>query len=198
MTARGEQLLREELNRLKTVERPRITAAIAEARSHGDLSENAEYDAAKEEQGLCEARIKDIEAKLASANIIDVTKLKGNGAMKVVFGATVTLLDLNTDKEITYKIVGEDEASIENNLISYKTPIAKGLLGKVEGDEVAIKIPKGTVEYEIVEVKYVPQLRPQTELTLNRQRELLCSCGRFLRFRRQKKRWANGGWQQQL
>lgn len=156
MTARGEQLLREELNRLKTVERPRITAAIAEARSHGDLSENAEYDAAKEEQGLCEARIKDIEAKLASANIIDVTKLKGTGALKVVFGATVTLLDFNTDKEITYKIVGEDEASIENNLISYKTPIAKGLLGKVEGDEVAIKIPKGTVEYEIVEVKYVP------------------------------------------
>ena len=119
MTARGEQKLREELERLKTQERPRITAAIAEARSHGDLSENAEYDAAKEEQGLCEARIKDIEAKLASANIIDVTKLKTAGPLKVVFGSTVTLVDVDTDKEITYKIVGEDEADIEHNLRAY-------------------------------------------------------------------------------
>ena len=134
MTARGEQKLREELERLKTQERPRITAAIAEARSHGDLS---------------------IESKLASANIIDVTKLKTAGPLKVVFGSTVTLVDVDTDKEITYKIVGEDEADIEHNLMSYKTPIAKGLLGKVEGDEVSIKIPKGTVTYEITEVKYV-------------------------------------------
>lgn len=155
MTARGEQLLRDELERLKTQERPRITAAIAEARSHGDLSENAEYDAAKEEQGLCEARIKDIEAKLASANIIDVTKLAHNGPLKVVFGSTVTVLDVDTEEEITYKIVGEDEASIENNLMSYKTPIAKGLLGKVAEDEVAIKIPKGTVTYEILKVEYI-------------------------------------------
>lgn len=155
MTARGEQLLRDELDRLKNQERPRITAAIAEARSHGDLSENAEYDAAKEEQGLCEARIKDIEAKLGSANIIDVTKLQTNGPLKVIFGSTVTLVDVDTDEEITYKIVGEDEADIDNNLMSYRTPIAKGLLGKTEGDEVSIKIPKGTVTYEITEVKYV-------------------------------------------
>lgn len=155
MTERGEQLLRSELERLKTKERPRITAAIAEARSHGDLSENAEYDAAKEEQGLCEARIKDIESKLATANIIDVTKLNKTDPLKVVFGCTVTLLDVDSDEEITYKIVGEDEADIENNLMSYKTPIAKGLSGKFEGDEVAIKIPKGTVTYEISEVKYI-------------------------------------------
>lgn len=155
MTARGELLLRDELERLKTQERPRITAAIAEARSHGDLSENAEYDAAKEEQGLCEARIKDIEAKLASANIIDVTKLAKSDPLKVVFGCTVTLLDVDSDDEMTYKIVGEDEADIDNNLMSYKTPIAKGLLGKFEGDEVAIKIPKGTVTYEITEVQYI-------------------------------------------
>lgn len=119
------------------------------------MSENAEYDAAKEEQGLCEARIKDIEAKLASANIIDVTKLAKSDPLKVVFGCTVTLLDVDSDDEITYKIVGEDEADIENNLMSYKTPIAKGLLGKFEGDEVAIKIPKGTVTYEITEVQYI-------------------------------------------
>ena len=156
MTPRGEQLLRAELERLKTVERPKITAAIAEARSHGDLSENAEYDAAKEDQGLCEARIKDIEAKLAGANIIDVTKLKpaSNAPLKVVFGATVTLLDVDTDKEITYKIVGEDEADIENNLMSYKTPIAKCLLGKVIDDEVVINIPRGTVTYAIVDIRY--------------------------------------------
>ena len=147
MTPRGEELLRQELVRLKTVERPRIVAAIAEARSHGDLSENAEYDAAKEEQGMCEARIKDIEGKIASANVIDVTMLKNptGGKLKVIFGSTVTLVDVDTDKEITYKIVGEDEADINSNLISYKTPIAKGLLGKQEEDEIEIKIPKGTI-----------------------------------------------------
>lgn len=157
MTPRGEQLLRKELERLKTVERPRIVAAIAEARSHGDLSENAEYDAAKEEQGLCEARIKDIEAKLATANIIDVTKLKphGNAPAKVVFGCTVTVLDVDKDEEITYKIVGEDEADIKHNLISYKTPIARGFLGKVEDDEVTINIPKGQVTYDILKVEYI-------------------------------------------
>lgn len=156
MTPRGEDLLRKELQRLKTVERPRIVAAIAEARSHGDLSENAEYDAAKEEQGMCEARIKDIEGKLASANVIDVTKLKApSGAHKVIFGATVTVLDVDTEKETTYKIVGEDEADIEANLISYKTPIAKGLLGKAEEDEIEIKIHKGTICYEIVKVEYI-------------------------------------------
>ena len=157
MTPRGEEQLRKELVRLKTVERPRIVAAIAEARSHGDLSENAEYDAAKEEQGLCEARIKDIEAKIASANIIDVTKLKNpnGGRLKIIFGSTVTLVDVDTDKEVTYKIVGEDEADIDANLISYKTPIAKGLLGKQEEDEIEIKIPKGTICYEVVKVEYI-------------------------------------------
>ena len=152
MTPRGEDLLRKELQRLKTVERPRIVAAIAEARSHGDLSENAEYDAAKEEQGMCEARIKDIEGRLASAN---VTKLKTTGTPKVIFGSTVTLVDVDTDKKITYKIVGEDEACIEENLISYMTPIAKGLLGKYEGDEIEIHIPRGTVTYEIDKVEYI-------------------------------------------
>ncbi|MDY6421154.1 MAG: transcription elongation factor GreA [Succinivibrio dextrinosolvens] len=157
MTPRGEELLRQELVRLKTVERPRIVAAIAEARSHGDLSENAEYDAAKEEQGMCEARIKDIEGKIASANVIDVTKLKNptGGKLKVIFGSTVTLVDVDTDKDITYKIVGEDEADINSNLISYKTPIAKGLLGKQEEDEIEIKIPKGTICYEVVKVEYI-------------------------------------------
>ncbi len=157
MTPKGEELLRNELVRLKTVERPRIVAAIAEARSHGDLSENAEYDAAKEEQGMCEARIKDIEAKLASANVIDVTKLKNpqSEKTKIIFGCTVTLVDLDTDKEVVYKIVGEDEADIESNLISYKTPIAKGLLGKFEGDEIEITIPKGTIDYEVVKVEYI-------------------------------------------
>ncbi len=155
MTPRGEELLRKELQRLKTVERPRIVAAIAEARSHGDLSENAEYDAAKEEQGMCEARIKDIEGRLATANVIDVTKLKSGDDLKVIFGATVTLVDVDTDKEITYKIVGEDEADIDANLISYMTPIAKGLLGKLEGDEIEIRIPRGTVTYEIAKVEYI-------------------------------------------
>lgn len=155
MTPRGEELLRKELQRLKTVERPRIVAAIAEARSHGDLSENAEYDAAKEEQGMCEARIKDIEGRLATANVIDVTKLKNGDDCKVIFGATVTLVDVDTDKEITYKIVGEDEADIDANLISYMTPIAKGLLGKLEGDEIEIRIPRGTVTYEIAKVEYI-------------------------------------------
>jgi transcription elongation factor GreA len=154
MTPRGERLLRAELQRLKTVERPRIVAAIAEARSHGDLSENAEYDAAKEEQGMCEARIKDIEAKLSSANIIDVTKLKGSGDPKVVFGATVTVENVDDGKQITYRIVGEDEADISKNLISYKTPIAKGLLGKTVDDEIEIRIPKGTVTYDIIDVVY--------------------------------------------
>ncbi len=157
MTPRGEEQLRAELLRLKTIERPRIVAAIAEARSHGDLSENAEYDAAKEEQGMCEAKIKDIESKIASANVIDVTKLKtpNGGKLKIIFGCTVTLVDVDTDKEVTYKIVGEDEADIDANLISYKTPIAKGLLGKSEEDEIEIKIPKGTICYEVVKVQYI-------------------------------------------
>lgn len=156
MTPRGEQLLRQELQKLKD-ERPRIVAAIAEARSHGDLSENAEYDAAKEEQGMCEARIKAIESKLASATVIDVTKTPrdASGELKVVFGSTVTLCNVDTDEEICYRIVGEDEADMSASLISYKTPIARGLLGKSQNDEVEIRIPRGTVTYEIVKVEYI-------------------------------------------
>ena len=157
VTKEGLDKMKVELEQLETIERPKITQQIAEARDKGDLSENAEYDAAKEEQGLCEARIKDIEGKLASANVIDVSKLKtpNGGKLKVIFGATVTVVDVDTDKETTYRIVGEDEADIQANLISYKTPIAKGLLGKCEEDEIEIKIPKGTICYEIEKVEYI-------------------------------------------
>lgn len=150
--------LKNELEDLRLNKRKEISAKIKEAREQGDLSENAEYDAAKEEQGMCEARIKDIEAKLSSANIIDVTKLKpanSSEKLKIIFGCTVTLVDIDTDKEVVYKIVGEDEADISKNLISYKTPIAKGLLGKHEGDEIDIKIPKGTISYDVVKVEYI-------------------------------------------
>ena len=157
LTYQGLKKLEDELQELKVVRRKEVAAKIKEAREQGDLSENAEYDAAKEEQGLCEARIKDIEGKLASANVIDVSKLKtpNGGKLKVIFGATVTVVDVDTDKETTYRIVGEDEADIQANLISYKTPIAKGLLGKCEEDEIEIKIPKGTICYEIEKVEYI-------------------------------------------
>ena len=157
LTYAGLKKLEEELHDLKVVKRKEVAGKIKEAREQGDLSENAEYDAAKEEQGLCEARIKDIEGKLASANVIDVSKLKtpNGGKLKVIFGATVTVVDVDTDKETTYRIVGEDEADIQANLISYKTPIAKGLLGKCEEDEIEIKIPKGTICYEIEKVEYI-------------------------------------------
>ena len=157
MTREGYESLNAELEHLITVVRKENAERLKEAISLGDISENAEYDAAKEEQGMCEARIKDIEGKLSSANVIDVTKLKSpsSGSNKVIFGATVTLVDVDTDKEVVYKIVGEDEADIDANLISYKTPIAKGLLGKQEGDEIEIKIPKGTICYEVVKVDYV-------------------------------------------
>lgn len=153
MTAKGAQLLREELNHLKSVKRPQIIQAIAEAREHGDLKENAEYHAAREQQGFCEGRIQDIEAKLSVAQIIDVTKMANNG--KVIFGATVTLLNLDTDSEITYRIVGDDEADIKNNLISVNSPIARGLIGKSLDDIVQIHTPAGVVEYEIIEVEYL-------------------------------------------
>lgn len=153
MTAKGAQLLREELNHLKSVKRPQIIQAIAEAREHGDLKENAEYHAAREQQGFCEGRIQDIEAKLSVAQIIDVTKMANNG--KVIFGATVTLLNLDTDSEITYRIVGDDEADIKNNLISVNSPIARGLIGKSLDDIVQIQTPAGVVEYEIIEVEYL-------------------------------------------
>ncbi|WP_340680141.1 transcription elongation factor GreA [Paraglaciecola sp.] len=153
MTAKGAEMLREELQHLKSVKRPQIIKSIAEAREHGDLKENAEYHAAREQQSFCEGRIQDIEGKLSNIQIIDVTKMANNG--KVIFGATVTILNLDTDQEITYKIVGEDEADIKNNLISYSSPIARGLIGKQIDDIVNIQTPKGTIEFEISAVEYI-------------------------------------------
>ena len=153
MTVRGAELLREELQRLKSVERPKVIQAIAEARAHGDLKENAEYHAAKEQQGFIEGRIKEIEGKLSHIQIIDVTTIDAKG--KVVFGATVELIDLQSNKEITYRIVGEDEADISAGLISYTSPIARALIGKSEGDEVTFSAPGGDKHYEIIEVKYI-------------------------------------------
>ena len=153
ITAHGEKQLREELNHLKTVARPNVVKAIAEARAHGDLKENAEYHAAREQQGFIEGRIADIEAKLAAAQVIDVTKLDVQG--KVVFGATVDLLDLETDKEVSYQIVGDDEADLKLNKISVSSPIARALIGKEEGEEVEVQAPGGVKEYEILAVRYV-------------------------------------------
>ena len=152
MTVQGAEALRAELNELKSVKRPAVIQAIAEAREHGDLKENAEYHAAREQQGFIEGRIQDIEAKLSNAQIIDVTKLPNNG--KVIFGATVTILNLDTDEEVTYRIVGDDEADIKNNLISVNSPIARGLIGKTADEVVNITTPKGVVEYEITDVQY--------------------------------------------
>lgn len=152
MTERGAEMLREELKRLKTVDRPRIVEAIAEAREHGDLKENAEYHAAREQQGFCEGRIQEIESKLSNAQIIDVTKVPNNG--KVIFGATVTVFNTKTDKEVTYKIVGDDEADIKSNLISVNSPIARALIGKEIDDVAIVTTPSGEVEYEVVEVEY--------------------------------------------
>jgi transcription elongation factor GreA len=153
LTARGAAQLKEELRRLKNEERPKITAAIATARAHGDLRENAEYHAAKEQQGLVEARIRDIEAKLANAQIIDVTTVNAGG--KVVFGATVHLVDVSDGSEAKYQIVGEDEADIKNGLLSIGSPIARALIGKKEGDEVEVVTPSGKRAYEITAVEYI-------------------------------------------
>lgn len=152
MTVAGEKALRDELHRLKTVDRQRISAAIAEARAHGDLRENAEYHAAKEQQGMMEARVRDIEAKLSNCVVIDVARLEPTG--KVIFGTTVDLLNLKTEQRVTYTIVGEDEADIKANKISNTSPIAKALLGKEEGDVVGVQTPGGVVEYEIEEVRH--------------------------------------------
>ncbi len=152
MTVRGAEMLREELKNLKSIERPRIIQAIAEARGHGDLKENAEYHAAKEQQAFAEGRIKEIESKLSNTQIIDVTAIDAKG--KVVFGSTVSLLDLQNDSEITYRIVGEDEADIKTGLISYSSPIARALIGKNEGDEVTFAAPGGQKQYEVVGVSY--------------------------------------------
>ena len=153
MTAKGAERLNEQLTELKTVARPKVIQAIAEARAHGDLSENAEYHAAREQQSFIEGRISALESALATAQIIDVSTLNQDG--KVVFGVTVDLLDVDKDEEVTYQIVGEEEADIEQNLISITSPIARALIGKLEGDEVSFDAPGGVREYEILEVKYI-------------------------------------------
>ena len=152
LTVRGAEKLKEELARLKTVERPRIIQAIAEARAHGDLKENAEYHAAREQQSFAEGRIAEIEAKLSNAQVIDVTQLDAGG--KVVFGATVDLVDEDSGKEVTYQIVGEDEADIKQGLISVSSPLARALIGKREGDYAQVQAPGGVREYEVVAVRY--------------------------------------------
>lgn len=152
MTPAGEQALRAELDKLKKIERPAIIEAIAEARDYGDLKENAEYHAARERQGIIEGRIKDIESKLSNAQVIDVTKIQANGM--VIFGATVTIMNVDTEEETTYKIVGEDEADIDNQKISVVAPLARALIKKEEGDEITLDTPKGKVTYEIVAVEY--------------------------------------------
>ena len=151
MTAEGHAALDAELKHLKTVERPAVIAAIAEARAHGDLSENAEYHAAKEKQSFIEGRVAELEDKLARAEVIDVTKLKGD---KIVFGATVTLIDVDTEKEATYRIVGEDEADIAKGKVSITSPIARALIGKSVGDEAEVAAPGGARVYEISEVEF--------------------------------------------
>ena len=153
LTVKGAELLRDELQRLKAVERPSIITAIAEARSHGDLSENAEYEAAKERQGFIETRIAEVEAKLANAQVIDPTLLDSDG--RCVFGATVELEDMDARQVITYQIVGEDEADLKHGKISISSPIARALIGKFAGDVVEVNTPGGAREYEILDVKYV-------------------------------------------
>ncbi|WP_423063773.1 transcription elongation factor GreA [Candidiatus Paracoxiella cheracis] len=153
ITANGVKKLRSELERLKNIERPRIITAIAEARAHGDLKENAEYHAAREQQGFVEGRIQDIETKLSNCHVIDISQIPNEG--KVIFGSTVTLLNLNSQNEVTYQIVGEDEADIKENKISVTSPIARELIGKFIEDVVEVTTPKGADEYEIVDVQYV-------------------------------------------
>ena len=153
MTIRGAELLREELQKLKSGDRPRVIQAIAEARAHGDLKENAEYHAAKDQQGFIEGRIKEIEAKLSNTQIIDVTAIDAKG--KVVFGSTVDLLDVQSGQQSTYKIVGEDEAYINAGLISFSSPIARAMIGKNDGDEVSFSAPGGEKQYELIKIRYV-------------------------------------------
>jgi len=152
MTVRGAELLREELKRLKSQERPAVIKAIAEARAHGDLKENAEYHAAKEQQGFIEGRIKEIEAKLSNIQVIDVTTIDAKG--KIVFGSTVELLDEETGKEMVYKIVGEDVADIKTGMISFTSPIARALIGRNRGDAVTFSAPGGEKNFEVIEVRY--------------------------------------------
>lgn len=153
MTVQGAELLKQELHRLKSIERPRIVEAIATARAHGDLKENAEYHAAREEQSFNEGRIQELEAKLSNVQIVDISKLNNEG--KVVFGATVRVCQLSNDAERTFQIVGEDEADIKLNKISYSSPIARALIARQVDDTVVVQTPDGPVEYEIVEVDYI-------------------------------------------
>lgn len=152
MTVAGVEALRDELTRLKSEERPRIIAAIADAREHGDLKENAEYHAAREQQSFCEGRIQEIESKLAVAQVIDVTKIPATG--RVIFGTTVTIYNTQTEEEVTYRIVGDDEADIKKSLISINSPIARALIAKQVDDTVVVGTPSGNVEYEIVAVEH--------------------------------------------
>ncbi len=153
LTLRGAEKLREELHHLKTDARPKVIEAIAEARAHGDLKENAEYHAAREQQGFIEGRIQDIEGKLSNAQVIDVAALNTKG--KIVFGASVVILNLDTEVEVSYQIVGDDEADIKSGLISVNSPVARALIGKEEGDVAEVQAPGGVVEYEILSVSYV-------------------------------------------
>lgn len=152
MTVNGETSLRDELKQLKSVDRPRVIASIAEAREHGDLKENAEYHAAREQQSFIEGRIQEIESKLSAAQVIDVTAMENTG--RVIFGVTVKLLNVDTDEQVSYQICGEDEADIKAGRISVSSPIARALIGKSEGDVVAIRVPSGTVEYEVEGVEH--------------------------------------------
>ncbi|MFT6300369.1 MAG: transcription elongation factor GreA [Saprospiraceae bacterium] len=153
MTLSGSESLRAELERLKKVDRPRIIAAIAEARAHGDLKENAEYHAAREQQGFAEGRIQEIESKFSNVQIIDITEIPAGD--KVIFGSTVHIINLETDQLVHYQIVGDDESDIKLNKISYQSPIARALVAKEIGDVVTVKTPSGDIEYEIDDVKYV-------------------------------------------
>lgn len=152
MTVEGEKALREELEHLKKVVRPKIVADIADAREHGDLKENAEYHAAREQQGFCEGRVQEIEGKLGNAQVIDIANIPEAG--KVIFGVTVTLINLDTDQKIVYKIVGEDEANVKEHKISVTSPIARALIGKEVGDVAVVRAPGGDIEYELEEVKH--------------------------------------------
>ena len=153
ITINGLNNLKSELENLKNVQRPKIVEAIAEARSHGDLKENAEYHAAKEQQALIESRVIKINDLIARANVIDVTKIENNG--KVIFGSTVMVQDLETKKKISYRLVGQDEADIKNNLIFFKSPIGKGLIGKEKGEMVSVNTPAGERNFEILNVEYI-------------------------------------------
>ena len=153
LTKEGEIILKERLTKLKFVDRPQISEAIAEARAHGDLKENAEYHAAKEQQALIESRVIAINDIIARANVIDVTKIENNG--KVIFGSTVKVQDLETDKKISYKLVGQDEADIKKNLIFFKSPIGKALIGKNKGEMITVNTPSGERNFEILEVEYI-------------------------------------------